>query len=320
MKKIFAFALALCMPIVALSACGVSDEIWQETRGQIETVLGTETTPKNTDLFGDDAILYSANIQQQIDTNADFAELKDYETLLKNSFYITQRYYRNLDVISKDFDRDAVKDAHQSLNEAVKSLYSEISAYRKAKREFEASLVDIADFSTLNVQQKLKEYKREFSNLILSASNINVKFINTYVATYEIDTREEVDFKFVLARTSAVMLDEYVKFSLGEYDGQYKKIEPLYNAIIEIKELSASEGYILANLDAWKNAFTKYVAEAKLYEVSLDKIDYPNYKEETSTLEQKAYKNKIDEFLNTYSSYLAEKTKALVDSAVTPEE
>lgn len=315
MKKIFAFALALCMPLAMLTACGVSDKIWQETKGQIETVLGTESTPKNTDLFGEDAIVYSANIQQQIDTNEAFADLKEYESLLKNSFYITQRYFRNLDVVSKDFDRDDVKNAHQSLNEAVKSLYSEISAYRKAKREFEASMVDITDFSTLNVQQKLKEYKREFSNLILSTSDINVKFTNTYVATYEIDTREEVDFEFVLARTSAIMLDEYIKFSLSEYDGQYKKIETLYNSIIEIKELSASENFISKNLDAWKNAFTKYVAEAKLFEVSLEGIDYPNYKEETSSSEQKAYKNKIDEFLNTYSSYLAEKTKALVDTS-----
>lgn len=313
MKKIACIMLMFCFAFI-FTACGETDEFWKQTLTQYELILGTDASPKNSDIFYSDNLVYISNVQDAINLeDSEFASLKNYEEMLKLSFDITKRYYKNFGIVTLKVTDGSVRDAHNSLREEIVELDEEISAFRTAKSEFENAVKDVQDIpNSANALQELKEYKRAFSSLILKVSQTNISFLDTYELSYnQISTAENSDMKYCYTSSMARIIYSYNLYAFGEFDGEYQEVSEIKAYIDDLNsKLTDQTNFISTSFAKWNDVYERFMAEIELYQTALDEIDYLNV--DTQDKLELAHKTKIDSFLNSYVEVLYNSTLKLI--------
>lgn len=313
MKKFLSVLAILCFAFI-LTACGEPNEFWKQTLTQFELILGTDETPKNQDIFYGQPIVYISNVQTAINSSStEFSSLKSYDEMLKLSFGITKTYYKNFGIVSLNATNEEVIEAHNKLNQEIENLNEEITNFRTAKQDFENAVKDVENLtSSPNALQELKEYKRAFSSLILNVNELNINFLNTYELSYnQITTSESSDIKYCYNSALARIIYAYNLYAFGEFDGEYTENAEVKGYITDLNsKLSDTTIFTNANFNSWKDIYDRFLSEIDLYKTSLDSIDLTDVNEDD--LEEVAYKNKVEKFLNDYVEVLYSSTLTLL--------
>lgn len=301
MKKLVSLILLLTFSFIFV-ACGEPDEFWKNTAKTYETILGTDELPINQEIFYDEAVTYSSKITDAINNNTTgYYVLNIYEDMLHNSFIATKNYYNNFGIVTLKTQDENVKQKHNELVDSINNLKSEIANFNVAKNTFINNLESISNITTSPIAlQELKEYKREFSKLILAVSECNNLFLDTYEISYEILQNEnDVDIKYCYISSLTKVIYAFNLYAFGENDGQYLSSTSASSFIFYlIEKLDNNVTFTSTNFEEWKDVYNSYLAELSLFEECLQKIEVTNY-DETDKFET-AYYNKINNFMTNY--------------------
>lgn len=183
MKKLIYVLLAFTIMFtgVVFSACNEEETYQADTNARIQTFLENED---NAFLFGaTPGITYKTGIQAEIDSsNPEYLELNTlYFNVLNSLTYMFKNTYTNLE-IAPVYQEKATKTAFEDFIKDIDELQSNIDTFLVQKQTFEDNV--IANFDGSQALQELKEFKRDFANLIYATQNFNDGFENLYLTAY----------------------------------------------------------------------------------------------------------------------------------------
>ena len=315
MKKLISSLILILSLCFTLTACGEEDKFWEKTLSQFEIILGTDQAPINKDIFYEENLTFTQNIEDAISSgDENFSVLNDYEKMLKLSFNTTLTYYKNFGIVTLKTTDSAVKQAHEDLKKQIVSLKNQIDTFKNSKSIFENALKNVNNItSSPNALQELKKFKRAYSSLILEVSKTNIKFLETYEQSYLQLATLEPDIKYCYSSSLARIIYSYNLYAFGEFDGEYNKDQTILNYIDELYAKLNTSTFVSTNFNSWKDVYDRFLTEITIFEEALNNLDLLSINNlyDLTNIE-KVYYEKITKFLNNYVKVMYEETLTLL--------
>ena len=336
MKKIISLVILIvfCLtPVVILSGCNKND-IWI-TAYQNVTEFTEKTENNYIDFYAEQHIniQYNQELTNAIETYESYKDLKDvYAFSLEHSLN-TLKYTNSFqfEPVYLDNSKKEIKNSFENFNKTFDSFKKQVEIFNKDHNYFNEKITN--EFENDFSNQKLKDYKISYYNLILKAIDLSQATLDVYMTSYQninlIDNNipvgnEELANNIILLNFVKV----YVETELTAFGGiaeQNAVSDDIKNIIIDLnsnkKDLNKpTDDVAIANYNIWLNQYEFFTNEFDKFFLCLENFSLKEFKNSynsdentflTENPDQEVYYNTYKNAKNSIFAHIQQKTNAL---------
>ena len=308
MKKYILFAMALVLSVSVFAGCAPTNT-HKEAKAEIEAFLTNETYSEiiNADFY------YSAKIEAEIVSDADFGVLDTLETLVDMSLSTAKGTYQSFTIAPLNKAKGA-NEKCGAVVAALEDVEAQFEDFSRAKTSFVANIENL-DIDGNGAKAELGIMEKELGSLVAKLTAFNSDYENAYTALYggvPETTSDAGKVKNAVISVFSDLLQCYVDYSLKEFGYDFNSgadtyLTNLYLLNTYIKTATAKT----AAYAAWYAHYELFKGEVKVFKTSLSNINLKNFPSAPSTKEQ-IYKEKVENFISTNASIFIQKTISML--------
>ncbi|MDD2445351.1 MAG: hypothetical protein PHX09_00875 [Clostridia bacterium] len=306
MKKIF-LSILVCM-LCFTTACGCStNEYWSETKLEVSEFLNSF---EYEDLINGN-LSYSSSIDSKINSSdQEYNVLNAYSNILSSCFVTAKNF-----IYAFEYTPVNIKAAGQyynALTQNINQFKLHATIFLNAKNDYVQAVYQ-TDLNNAIALSKLKVYKKEFYNFILTANEFNKTFSQALIRVYGNFTEisEDVSNSAKAVATSfSELTDLYITYALKEYGGIHSAYTFFYYDLINLKNNINSAYLNNSAFNNWLTFYETFQVEKNTFLHSLNQIDLTALN--ITNLTSIVYLGKVNRFVDTNASLFINKTLSLL--------